>query len=406
LLPSLSLFALYPRDLSPTFDHTLMSTTIGCDFLVIGGGVAGASLAFWLAPQGRTIVLERESQPGYHSTGRSAAQYMASYGTPQVRALTRASRAFFDQPPADFSDTPLLVRRSALTVGFEGQQALLDDAWQVLRSVGDTGERLDAAAACGLVPVLRRERVIGAVHETESFDMDVNAIHQGYLRGLKRRGGQVVTHAEVTVVSPRGVGWHVIAGGVRYESPVIVNAAGAWCDHIARLAGLHGIGLVPKRRTAFTFARPAAQEGAGTRVSDWPLVIAADHGFYFKPDAGQLLGSPANEDPMAPQDVQPEEMDIAVAVDRIERHTTLQVRPTRTWAGLRSFVADGDLVGGFDPQAAGFFWCAAQGGYGIQTSAAMGEGCAALACGEALPFHLAQFGLTEAMLSPARLRSS
>jgi len=397
---------LYPRDLFSTFMHTPMSTTIGCDFLVIGGGVGGASVAFWLASQGRTVVLERESQPGYHSTGRSAAQYMASYGTPQVRALTLASRAFFDQPPAGFCDTPLLVRRSALTVAFEGQQALLDDAWRALRSVGDTGERLDAAAACSLVPVLRREQVIGAVHETESFDMDVNAIHQGYLRGLKRRGGQVVTHAEVTAVGPRGAGWQVTAGDVQYEAPVIVNAAGAWCDHIARLAGLPGIGLVPKRRTAFTFARPAPQPGTGvaTPVSDWPLVIAADHGFYFKPDAGQLLGSPANEDPTAPQDVQPEEMDIAVAIDRIEGHTTLQVRPTRAWAGLRSFVADGDLVGGFDPQAPGFFWCAAQGGYGIQTSAAMGQGCAALACGGALPAHLAQFGLTEAMLSPARLR--
>lgn len=381
---------------------TTMSSTVACDFLVIGGGVAGASMAFWLAPHGRTLVLERESQPGYHSTGRSAAQYMASYGTPQVRALTLASREFFDRPPPGFADTPLLVRRGALTVAFKGQEPLLDEAWNVLRSVGGIGEQLDAEAACRLVPVLRHEQVVGAVLETESFDMDVNAIHQGYLRGLRRHGGQVVTDAEVTGLQRRGERWRVTVGGVVYESPVVVNAAGAWCDRIARLAGLPGIGLVPRRRTAFTFASPMPVDGMD--VNGWPLVIAADHGFYFKPDAGLLLGSPANEDPTHPQDVQPEEIDIAHGIHRIELHTTMHVRPARAWAGLRSFVADGDLVGGFDPLAPGFFWCAAQGGYGIQTSAAMGEGCAALARGSSLPSHLAGFGLTESLLSPARLR--
>ena len=372
-----------------------------CDFLVVGAGIAGASIAYWLAPQGRTVVLERESQPDYHATGRSAAQYIASYGTPQVRALTLASRAFLDQPPSGFCEAPLLTQRPTMTIGFTGQQALLDEAWAVLQSVTDTGWRLTPAEACAVVPVLRSERLAGAILEPESYDMDVHGLHQGYLRGVRQHGGQVVVDAEVHSARRSDGLWQVVAGGETYTAPVLVNAAGAWCDAVAQRAGVAPIGLVPKRRSAFTFAPPA-----GLACADWPLVIAADHSFYFKPDAGMLFGSPANADPTHAQDVQPEELDIATGAYHIEEATTLQVRPAHTWAGLRSFVADGDLVGGFAPNAAGFFWVAAQGGYGIQTSAAMGEACAALARGLPLPEHIARFGLTEAMLSPARLSNA
>ena len=372
-----------------------------CDFLVVGAGIAGASIAYWLAPHGRTVVLERESQPGYHSTGRSAAQYIATYGTPQVRALTLASRAFLDQPPAGFCAAPLLTQRPTMTIGFTGQAALLNDAWAVLQSVTDTGRRLTPTEACAVVPVLRSERLAGAILEPESYDMDVHGLHQGYLRGLRQHGGQVVVDAEVHSARRSDGLWQVVAGGETYAAPVLVNPAGAWCDAVAQRAGVAPIGLVPKRRSAFTFKPPAGQDTA-----DWPLTIAADHSFYFKPDAGMLLGSPANADPTHPQDVQPEELDIATGAYHIEEATTLQVRPAHTWAGLRSFVADGDLVGGFAPNAAGFFWVAAQGGYGIQTSAAMGEACAALARGLPLPEHIARFGLTEAMLSPARLSNA
>jgi D-arginine dehydrogenase len=377
-----------------------MNPVTGCDFLIIGGGIAGASVACFLAPHGRTIVLERESQPGYHSTGRSAAQYVASYGTPQVRALTLASRAFFDGPPEGFSEVPILARRSTLTVGLVGQEALLDEAWQVLAGVATSGERLDADAACAMLPALRRERIVGAIHEPESYDIDVHALHQGFLRTLRRQGGLIATDAEVTALRHDHGRWVAEAGGQNYSAPIVVNAAGAWCDAIARLAGVAPIGLVPRRRSAFTFRPPA-----GTDVSAWPLLIAADHSFYFKPDAGLLLGSPANADDTEPQDVQPEEFDIALGAHLIEQNTRLQVKPVRRWAGLRSFVADGDLVGGYDVDATGFFWCAAQGGYGIQTSAAMGEACAALVRGAALSAHLGRFGIGAAMLSPARLRS-
>jgi D-arginine dehydrogenase len=372
------------------------------DFLIIGGGIAAASVGHWLAPHGRVILLERESQPGYHSTGRSAALFMESYGTPQVRALTLASRAFFDDPPQGFTEHPLLSPRGALMVAEPGQEAALEEWWEVLRSVTPRAQRLDAAGACALVPVLQPERVAGAVYEPDAADMDVHAIHQGYLRGLRRAGGNVVCDAEVTALKREGGLWQVQAGGRLYEAPVVLNAAGAWADVIARLAGVPALGLQPKRRAAFIFAPP---EGAD--IHSWPMAIGAGEDWYFKPDAGMLLGSPANADPVDPHDVQPEELDIALAIHRIQEMTTMSIRrPTRTWAGLRSFVPDGDLVGGFDPAAPGFFWVAAQGGYGIQTSAAMGETCAALARGLPIPGRIAAFGLTEAMLSPARLRAA
>ena len=370
------------------------------DFLVVGAGIAAASLGAWLAGSGRVVLLERESQPGYHSTGRSAALFMESYGTPQVRALTMASRAFLEHPPEGFAEGPILAPRGALMVGAVGQEHALDAHWQVLRSVTDDARRLSADEACTMVPVLRRDRVAGGLHEPGAFDIDVHALHQGYLRRLRRRGGEVVCDAEVRSLARRGGIWHAEAGGRRWQAPVVVNAAGAWCDAVARLAGVAPIGLVPKRRAAFVFAPPA-----GLSVAHWPAFVDVDESWYVKPDAGMLLGSPANADPVEPHDVQPEELDIALAIDRIEAMTTLKiVRPARTWAGLRSFVTDGDLVGGFDVDAPGFFWLAAQGGYGIQTSAAMGEACAALAAGEAMPAAIARFGVTAAMLSPARLR--
>jgi D-arginine dehydrogenase len=368
------------------------------DFLILGAGIAGASIGHFLAPHGRCVMLERESQPGYHSTGRSAAQFIATYGTPQVRALSRASEPFFQHPPAGFASAPLLHPRGLLTFAGEADLAALQDAWAVLQQTTTTGRWLTAEEACALVPVLRPEVVRAAILEPDSFDMDVDAIHQGYLRGFKRAGGELVTGGEVVQIERVGELWRVTsATGAVFEAPVLINAAGAWCDAVAQQAGVAPIGLVPKRRTALTFAAPA-----GMDVSRWPLVLAADESVYFKPDAGALLASPVNEDPTHPQDVQPEELDIALAMHALETWTTLAVRPSHTWAGLRSFVADGDLVAGFDATAPGFFWCAAQGGYGIQTSAAMGEACAALARGLPLPDHIAACGLTAEMLSPGR----
>ena len=375
-----------------------MNTLTPTDFLILGAGIAGASIGHFLAPHGRCVMLERESQPGYHSTGRSAAQFIASYGPPQVRALSRASEPFFLNPPPGFAEAPLLTPRGLLTVAGPDEMQHLNEAWDVLQDISPRGRRLSAAEALAMVPALRTEKVSAAIYEPDSFDMDVHAIHQGYLRGFKSAGGTLVTDAEVVAVERVGGAWQVrTAAGTIYTAPVLINAAGAWCDVMAGLAGVAPIGLVPKRRTAFTFVPPT-----GMDTARWPLLLAADESFYMKPDAGALLASPVNEDATHPQDVQPEELDIALGLHALETWTTLKPRPTHTWAGLRSFVADGELVGGFDAQAPGFFWCAAQGGYGIQTSAAMGEACAALARGLPLPEHISACGLTAEMLSPAR----
>jgi D-arginine dehydrogenase len=373
--------------------------TFQADYLIVGGGIAAASVGFFLAPHGRVLLLERESQPGYHSTGRSAALFFESYGTPQVRALTCASRAFFDAPPEGFAEHPLLTPRGALIVATHGQDAQLREHWEILQPISPHGRLLGAAEARALMPVLRADKLLGAVHEPDAADMDVHAIHQGFLRGIRRAGGRIVTDAEVQAMERAGGVWKVRAGNETFEAPVVLNAAGAWADVVGALAGARAIGLQPKRRSAFIFAPPAGMDVAG-----WPATVGVAEDWYVKPDAGMLLGSPANVDPVTPHDVQAEELDIALAIDRIQEMTTLTIRrPTRVWAGLRSFVADGDLVGGWDAQAPGFFWVAAQGGYGIQTAPAMGETCAALVRGQPVPAHVAAFGLTERMLGPGRL---
>lgn len=376
-----------------------MATT-RADYLIIGAGIAGASIAYWLAPHARVVVLERESQPGYHSTGRSAALFMESYGPQQVRALTCASRAFLDNPPAGFATHPILSPRGALMVAAAGQANLLDEHDAIVRSVSAKARRLGPAEACDMVPVLRRECVLGAVHEPDASDIDVHALHHGYLRGMRAAGGTLVCDAEVSAMEYAAGCWHVVAGGNLYEAPVVVNAAGAWCDRIGELAGAAPVGLVPMRRSAFTFAPPENMD-----ATHWPMFIGVDESYYVKPDAGLLLGSPANADPAEPHDVQAEELDIALAIDRIETMTTLSIRrPRHFWAGLRSFVGDGSFVGGFDPALPGFFWAAGQGGYGIQSSAAAGETYAALLRGIALPAHIADFGVEPEELSALRLR--
>jgi len=371
-----------------------------CDWIVVGAGIAGVSIGYHLARHGRVVLLERESQPGYHATGRSAALYLESYGPPQVRALTLASRPFLEKPPEGFAERPVLTPRGALTIGTAAQQALLDQRLEEIRALGIEALRLDAAATLARVPILREEVVTGGLLEPDAMDIDVDLLLQGYLRGLRRLGGVVECGIDVTEAGREGADWFVSDGRRRWRAPVLIDAAGAWADQLATLAGVAPIGLQPKRRSAFVFQPP---DGLDTR--SLPAFLAADESFYVKPDAGMLLGSPANADPVEPHDVVAEELDIAIGIDRIQTFTTLTIRrPARTWAGLRSFVADGGLVGGFDPDAAGFFWLAAQGGYGIQTSAAMGEACAALVRGLPLPANLQETGLTAAVLGPGRLR--
>jgi D-arginine dehydrogenase len=369
------------------------------DFVVIGAGAAGASAGYELANHGRVVVLEREEQPGYHSTGRSAAMFTEAYGSEILRGLTCAGRSFFENPPDGFTDTPLLSPRGMMYIGRADQAEALTTFYEASRRQVSTMARLDAAESRALVPLLRDDYVAGAVLEPQSDEIDVAALHQGYLRGLRARGGQAVTEAEVTALSRVGDLWQVetVAGG--FTAPIVINAAGAWCDIVASRAGARTIGLQPKRRTAFIFDAPPDDPG------DWPMVIDVDETFYFKPDAGRILGSPADETPIDPCDVHPEELDVAIGADRIMTAATLDIRHIRNkWAGLRSFVKDKDLVAGFDAAAPGFFWLAGQGGGGIMTSPAMAAIAAALVTGQPIPAHVASFGVTAEALAPTRLR--
>jgi D-arginine dehydrogenase len=373
-----------------------MTAPFDTDVLVIGAGIAGTSTAYFLSQYATVRILEREPYPGMHSTGRSAALFSATYGPPQVRTLTRASRPFFDEPPQGFTDTPILTPRGVLTVGPAEQAPELEALYAAIHPHLPSAQLLREHEIRRLVPVLNPSFAHTALFEPDASDMDVNALHQGFIRGFKFRGGELLCSIDIRSIERSQDRWCIDTGERRFRAPLLINAAGAWVDQVAAQAGIAPLGIEPRRRSAFLFAPPD-----NLATAHWPFVVAADETFYFKPDAGLLLGSPANADPVPPHDVQPEDLDIALAVDRIEATTSLRIdRPIRAWAGLRSFVADGDLVGGFARDAHGFFWVAALGGYGIQTCPAMGEACAHLALGRALPAHLTDAGVTADVLAP------
>ncbi|MBM3521348.1 MAG: FAD-binding oxidoreductase, partial [Alphaproteobacteria bacterium] len=361
-------------------------------------GIAGASAAWAMAERHRVVVLERESQPGYHTSGRSAALFSETYGNAVVRGLSVASRDFLMGPPAGFAAHALLGPRGAMFPGTRGQEAIVaklaEEGSRLVASV----RALSAAEARERVPVLRADWVTGAVFEPDAMDIDTHAMLQGYLRALRASGGTVKLDAEVGALARDGDGWRLATRVGEIRAAVVVNAGGAWCDAVGRLAGAAPIGLVPKRRTAFLIDPPA---GAGS--DGWPLVVAADESFYFKPDAGKLLCSPADETPTEPCDAQPEELDVAIAADRIQQAADLPItRISHRWAGLRSFVKDKTPVAGFDDAVPGFFWLAGQGGYGFQTAPGMAMAVAALIDRRPLPPVLVDRGVTAEALSPAR----
>jgi D-arginine dehydrogenase len=366
------------------------------DICVIGAGIAGASVAAELADKAKVLLLERESQPGYHTTGRSAALFSTTYGPRVIRALSRASANFYDDPPQGF-DRPLLTPRGALMIGREDQLASLD---ALDRELGDTPgiERFDGAAARVHFPLLREGHVAGAIFERFARDIDVHALHHGYLRQFKARGGAFVANAEVDALERASHGWTIEAGGNRFHANTIVNAAGAWADVVARMAGVETVGLTPKRRTAAMIALPDGMTGHG-----WPMVVDIDEEFYAKPDAGKLLISPADETPSEPCDAQPDEYDVAVAVDRVETALDIQVRRIDSkWAGLRTFAADKNPVVGWGDAERSFFWLAGQGGYGIQTAPALARLAAALVLDASPDSAIMDSGIDLEQMSPRR----
>jgi len=378
-----------------------MPETSKADVIVIGAGIAGASVAYELSTTHRVLLLEREPQPGLHSTGRSAAIFSEIYGNAVIRGLSRATRDFLFAPPPGFAEASLVSARGSLFVAPPEQVAAL----RAMRDDPDVAAGTEVVGpdeAVRRVSILRREKVAEALYAPGDTDIDVNALHQGFLRGLKARGGELICNVQIAGLEKKSDNWRAIAGDTIYEAPVIVNAAGAWADTVGELAGVKPLGIQPRRRTVVLLDPPA-----GVDIRNWPLTIDAVETFYFKPDAGRILLTPADETPTPPCDAQPEEMDIALAIDRFENMTTMSVRRVvHKWAGLRSFAPDRSPVVGFDPGASGFFWLAGQGGYGMQTSSAMARSAAALIRGEDLPADIKAQNVSAAALSPTRLRQT
>lgn len=366
------------------------------DILVIGGGIAGASAAAAIAADGADVrVLEAEPRPDYHSTGRSAAIYIQNFGSRVIRGLTAASRSFYDQPPTGFSEHPLVTPRGVLMIASESQL----DAFRGALDAASGMREIDRQQALAMVPVLDPQWLVAAALEPDAMDIDVNAVHMGFQRQLKSAGGRLVCDAPVQALERRDGLWAARTPRGDFSAPVVVNAAGAWADAVAQMAGVGALGLQPMRRTAMIINAPH-----GVDIAGWPMVNDAAEAFYFKPEAGKLLLSPADATPDQPSDVQPEDLDVAIAVDRFEQAVNFSVdRVAHRWAGLRTFAADGALVIGWDPRADGFFWVAGQGGYGIQTSPMASRTAASLLARRGLPQALRDHGVTAHDLTPDRL---
>ena len=370
------------------------------DYLVVGAGIAGATAAFGLSRHGRVLLVEMEDQPGYHTTGRSAAFYSETYGNAAIRALTTASRDFFDEPPPGFATAPLLSGRGVLHIGRIDQRQTVEAKAKEVESIVGSVRRLDSRQVADLVPVLRDGYADCGLFEAEAKDIDVGAAHQGFLKHARERGTELVTKAEVVGLRRAKGLWAVETMNGAFEARVVVNAAGAWGDRVASLAGAKPVGLAPMRRTIII-----VPSDYPPGLMEWPLVIDIDEQFYFKPESGRILISPCDETPMPPSDVRPDELDVARAIDRVQRASEIRIeRISNKWAGLRTFAPDRTPVVGYDDKVENFFWYVGQGGWGIQTSPAMSRLCEALVTGEGVPDDIAKLGLRAEMVSPKRFR--
>lgn len=364
------------------------------DVMIIGAGIAGTSVAAELVADCSVLVLEAEDQPGYHSTGRSAAMWVPSYGPPSIRRLAQAAGPFLQNPPEGFTSTNLVTPKGELMVGFKGEEVCLAD----FQIEAPYMKSLSSSEAKDIVPLLRADALCGALYDETAQDLDVDALHQGYMRLFRERGGKLVCSARVNALRRAGDTWSVTAGETEFSAPKVINAAGAWCDEIAKLAGLKPVGLIPKRRSAALVDAPAGYE-----IDPWPLVFGAEESFYFRPMSGQLMVSPADATPVEPHDAWAEDMALAEGIDKFQQATTYEVaKLNHTWGGLRTFAPDGEFVVGFDPAENGFFWLAGQGGYGIETSPAMSRLAAALLLEKGPPKDIADCGVDAESLSPKR----
>ncbi|GAA3512987.1 FAD-dependent oxidoreductase [Aeromicrobium panaciterrae] len=375
-----------------------MTTDKQWDVLVIGGGIAGASVAYELAGVADVLLVDMESTLGHHATGRSAAMFLETYGGADVRAFTMASREFLESPPAEF-ESQLLRSRPLMQVARMGRGHVVKEVFADVSGIVGDVELVDEARARDLCPIVRSGVIEAGLYEPSAMEMDVDALHQGFVRGFRGRGGSVRRGCRVEQIERVGDRWTVSLGdGSWVSATTVVNAAGAWADHVAAVAGVRPLGFVPRRRTAFTTAAP--EDVALERL---PMLYDVDESFYVKPEGDQMLCSPADKTISKPVDARPDTLEIARSLDEIREVTTIPARSVRTsWAGLRTFSPDENLVVGADPDVAGFFWLAGQAGYGVQTSPALARFAAAAIVGDEQPKDVLTLGLQPDRVSPSR----
>jgi len=366
------------------------------DIAIIGGGIAGLSLAYSLAGRRSVVVLEQEDVLGYHATGRSAAEFVLRYNSEEVCKLAAISRGFFDTPPEGFTTVPLLRQRGGITIANAEKAERLRTRFEAeARHAPLTLMTPDEAIE--QVPFLDPAYVTAAFHDPEFWDIEVESLFQGYVKGARRAGTEIRTGAGVLDIRDDGRHWRIETAGGAVVARRLVNASGGWADGIAAMAGVKPKGIAPHRRTAVLI------DLSGMDLHAVPEINELDETFYFKPDAGRLLVSPADETPCTPADVQPEEIDIAWAVHHFEEATTVKVdRVAKSWAGMRSFSADRLPVIGPAPDNLRFFWLAGQGGYGILSSPALGALAASMLCECTVPEGFSQMSLDPALFSPGR----
>ena len=372
------------------------------DVLIVGGGVAGLSLGAALAGHRRIKVLEAEDAIGRHSSGRSATFSHFGIGNQTVRSLTSASRTFFQQPPDGFSETPIARTASALFVATEAMSGALAELAELMAPYAPAARPAGEAEMRALFPPLRigGGAIVEGLLDPSGLRLDADALLQAYARKLRSNGGAVLTGQHIAGVERRGSNWTVrTATGETHSGRVLVNAAGAWADEVAKMAGVPPLGLTPLRRTIIIVDPPD-----GANVASWPFVKTAVDDFYILPESGRLIASPVDEVPSDPCDAQPEEYDIALAAFKVEEYTTLPVaHVAHRWAGLRTFAPDRTPLVGFDPRAEGFFWLAGQGGFGLQTAPAIAEAAASLITQSRWPERLAMLGISAHGLAPERV---
>ncbi|OED42155.1 hypothetical protein AB833_07565 [Chromatiales bacterium (ex Bugula neritina AB1)] len=335
--------------------------TIETDIIIIGAGIAGASAASILAETASVIVLEQEAHAGYHATGRSAATWAPVYGPPAIQELTRLSRQALCAPPASLGGVPFTSPRGEMLLGRHGDEA------EIECSKESGMESISIEQAKQRVPLIRFDKVSTVLYYEDMLSVDVDALHQAYLKKYRANAGTIVCNAAVTSLEYKNNNWYVTTPSNSYCAPVVINAAGAWADKVAALAGARSLKLQPKRRSAALV--PFAEN---SNMNTWPMIFSAGETFYCTPFGNGMMISPADETAVEPHDAWPDDGDLAGAIDTFEQYIDYNVpKITHSWAGLRTFAPDGDPVVGFDPDIEGFFWLAGQGGYGIQTSPAM-----------------------------------